>query len=507
MEKSGKVYLVGAGPGDAELLTLKGKRLLETCDTVIYDRLASEKLLEYVKDSCECIFVGKIVGNHALGQKEINQIIIEKARTSEVVVRLKGGDPFVFGRGGEEALALKEEGIAYEIVPGITSAIAAAAYAGIPVTHRGCSQSFTVITGHTAEEDENIPDTMADMAKIPGTLIVLMGMGNLERITEKLLEGGKHPDTPVAVVSNGTTPWQREVRGNLTDICRKVKEEGIAAPAIIIVGSVAGLDMKASVIHPLSGVRVGITGTKEIREKLTKQLEELGAAAVTVGALELVDYSEKPEFDQALQLLEQYRWVVFTSSNAVKLFFQRLRKLSVDYRKLSHIRFAAVGSGTAKVLLEYGFYADLVPEDYSAVNLAQELCKTVIPTEKLLIPRAVQGSEDLITILQEKNILCDDIKIYDVVNNPNLTELTHTRLKQLDYLVFSSSSGVHGFFQNNSRIEVLKDTKIVCIGEATRKTLYEYGFEDVLSSKEASVNGIVERIEDHVKLLLGKSKI
>ncbi|BCK01017.1 uroporphyrinogen-III C-methyltransferase [Anaerocolumna chitinilytica] len=496
MEKYGRVYLVGAGPGDAELLTLKGKRLLQSCDAVIYDRLASEKLLEYVKADCDRIYAGKVVGNHALGQEEINQLIIDKARTCEVVVRLKGGDPFVFGRGGEEVLALQEEGIPYEIVPGVTSAIAAAAYAGIPVTHRGSSQSFTVITGHTAEEEENVPDSMADMAKIPGTLIILMGMGNLEGITEKLIKGGKHPDTPVAVVSNGTTPWQREVRGSLADICNKVKEEGMKAPAIIIIGSVAGLNMKASICYPLSGVRIGITGTKDLREKLTKQLEELGAETITVGALELADYSESSEFDQALQSLEQYHWIVFTSSNAVRLFFQRLKELTIDHRKLSHIRFAAVGSGTAKVLLEYGFYADLVPGEYSAIKLAQELVNAVTPMEKLLIPRAVQGSEELIKTLQEKNISYDDIKIYDVLNNPNLTELSQSQVKQLDYLVFTSSSGVHGFFQSSDKRELLKDTKIVSIGDATKKTLNEYGYNIILTAREASVNGIVECITE-----------
>lgn len=501
MEKSGKVYLVGAGPGDPELLTLKGQRLLKACDAVIYDRLVSGKLLDFVKKDCERIFVGKTVGNHALKQEEINQIIIEKALTHQIVVRLKGGDPFVFGRGGEEILALREQGIPYEVVPGITSAIAAAAYAGIPVTHRGSSQSFTVITGHTAEEEGNIPEDFKSLARTEGTLIILMGMGNLERITEKLMEGGKAPETPVAVVSGGTTPWQQEVRGNLADICQKVEESGIKAPAVIIVGGVAGLDMKATVTYPLSGIQIGITGTREIREKLMRQLEELGADTITLGSLEIIDYSERPEFDAALLSLEQYHWIVFTSSNAVNLFFQRIAGLSIDHRKLFHIRFAAVGSGTAKVLLQYGYHADLVPRQYSVSWLAQELCSIVAAEEKLLIPRAVQGSGELTAILDDNHISYKEIKIYDVAGGYPLTAFDEQPMKQLDYLIFASSSGVQGFFRNGSNIErLLRNTKIVCIGEATRKTLSEYGYENILSAKEASVEGIVESIlEDTMK--------
>ncbi|SHO47694.1 uroporphyrinogen-III C-methyltransferase [Anaerocolumna xylanovorans] len=499
MEKSGKVYLVGAGPGDPALLTLKGRRLLQACDAVIYDRLVSEELLDYAKEDCERIFVGKTVGNHALKQEEINQIIIEKALTHPVVVRLKGGDPFVFGRGGEEVLALKEQGISYEVVPGVTSAIAAAAYAGIPVTHRGSSQSFTVITGHTAEEEGNIPDSLTSLAQTSGTLIILMGISNLDRIAEKLLEGGKHPDTPVAVVSNGTTPWQKEVRGSLADICQKVKEAGIKAPAVIIVGSVAGLDMKATIRCPLSGVNIGITGTREIREKLIQQLHELGANTVTAGSLEIIDYSGKPEFDRALMSLEQYHWIVFTSSNAVNLFFQRLAKLGIDHRKLSHIRFAVVGSGTSKILMQYGYHADLVPQQYSAFHLAQELCNIVTAEEKLLIPRAMQGSEELITVLDDNNISYEEIKIYDVVSSYYTPEPGEKQIERLDYLVFASSSGVHGFFQDSdsSTRELLECTKIVCIGEATQRTLSEYGYANTLTAKEASVKGIVECIVEN----------
>lgn len=509
MENSGKVYLVGAGPGDPELLTLKGRRLLQVCDAVIYDRLVSEKLLDYVKKDCERIFVGKTVGNHALKQEEINQVIIEKAAVHSVIVRLKGGDPFVFGRGGEEVLALKEQGIPYEVVPGVTSAIAAAAYAGIPVTHRGNSQSFTVITGHTAEEEKHLPEDLSSLARAAGTLIILMGISNLDRITEELSAGGKHPDTPVAVVSNGTTPYQKEVRGKLSDICRKVKEAGIKAPAVIIVGSVAELDMKGTITYPLAGIGIGITGTREMREKLVQQLEELGAYTIVLGSLEVADYSEKPEFDTALLSLEQYRWIVFTSTNAVNLFFQRMDKLAIDRRKLSKARFAAVGAGTAKALLQYGYHADLVPPQYSAYHLARELGTFVKPEEKLLIPRAEQGSEELLTILKDKNILYEEIKIYDVISKYPEAELYERQMEQTDYLIFTSSSGVHGFFRNSSgkAEELTKGRKAVCIGEATQKTLAEYGYTDILTAKEASVKGIIESILEDVRIKETEEKI
>lgn len=500
MEKAGKVYLVGAGPGDPDLLTLKGLKLIQSCDVLIYDRLVSDRLLDYVKEGCELVYVGKTVGSHRFHQEEINQIIIEKALKYPFVVRLKGGDPFVFGRGGEEILALKDQGIPYEVVPGVTSAIAAAAYAGIPVTHRGSSQSFTVVTGHTAEEDCELSEDLKALARSKGTLIILMGIGHMDKIRDALLEGGKAPETPAAVVSNGTTPYQKEVRGTLKDICEKVKEEGITAPAIIIIGDVAELTMKSTISYPLSGVKIGITGTQKIREKLINQFEELGAQVTSVSSLEVVEVEDQSAFDKTLLSLQVYQWIVFTSTNAVEIFFRSLERCTIDHRKLSHLRFAVIGDGTREALLQYGYQADLMPHRYTTSELAYELCKQVNTGEKLLIPRARQGSEELIEILSNHQIQFEEYKIYDVRSRGIHQDLLDGKLMHFNYLTFASSSGVHGFFQELP-IEprsISKQTKVVCIGEATEKALKEYGFTDILIAEEASVIGIVECIRKDI---------
>ncbi len=500
MDKTGKVYLVGAGPGDPGLITQKGLDLLKSCDVVIYDRLASARLLDYVTEDCERIYVGKTVGSPTVKQEEINRIIVEKALASYVVVRLKGGDPFVFGRGGEEALALQERGIPYEVIPGVTSAIAAAAYAGIPVTHRGISRSFHVITGHTAEGEAHIPEDFTRLAGLSGTLVILMGLGNLEQICRELINGGKSVYTPAAVISDGTTIWQKEVRGTLKDICRKAREADIKAPAAVIIGDVAGLDLRTAVRGVLSGIRIGITGTRKITDQLMGYLEELGARTEIAGSSRIAEYKDNAAFETALKALEQYQWIVFTSTNAVTVFFNRMKEMNIDYRRLAYIKFAVVGSGTKKALHEHGFRADLIPKEFTVSQLATELSSLTGDGEKLLIPRAEQGSEALIEILAGNKIVFEDIKIYDIKGYPeNLIDGAN----RFDYLTFASSSGVHGFFRNLSvdpRI-TLADTKLVCIGEATEAALREYGITDALIAKEASIRGLADRIcEDHISI-------
>lgn len=495
-ETTSKVYLVGAGPGDPGLITQKGISLLKKCDVVIYDRLVSARLLNYVKKGCKKIYVGKTVGSHTIKQEEINRIIVENALSSRVVVRLKGGDPFVFGRGGEEVLALKAHGIPYEVIPGVTSAIAAAAFAGIPITHRGVSQSFHVITGHTADEAELIPEDFKILAKLQGTLVILMGIGNLGKIKDELLANGKSIHTPVAVVASGTTIWQKEVRGTLEDICRKVEEAQIKAPAIIIIGDVAKLDLRAFEEFALSGVRIGITGTKAVTDKLTEQLEELRAQVETVCTSEIVEYENNIEFENALKSLEQYQWIVFTSTNAVNLYFNKMKELRIDHRRLAHIKFAAVGSGTGQALVEHGILVDFIPQQYTVSNLAKELSNLIGDKERLLIPRAEQGSQELIEILHKNRKTFDDIKIYDIKEVSEYPADLNDINKQFDYLTFASSSGVHSFFMGlkKSPKEMLGRTKVVCIGESTEAALKEYDYHEAFIAKESSIKGLVERI-------------
>ena len=490
MDKNGMVYLVGAGPGDPELLTLKGKARLEECEVVIYDRLASDSLLDFVPLKSEKIYVGKEVGRHSFNQEAINQIIVEKALEGKRVVRLKGGDPFVFGRGGEEIMALQKAGIPFQVIPGITSAIAAATYAGIPVTHRGISRSFHVVTGHTKDTDNELVENFETLAKLEGTLIFLMGMGNLSRIVKELLRYGKDGNTPAAVISNGTTDQQKTVRGTLVTIEGKVKEENIAAPAVIHIGAVTELDMNAAKYGKLSGLKIGVTGTPKLTEKLTNQLRNEEAYADNLSFLYVKESEELAELKSAVESISEYTWIVFTSTNGVDLFFQYLKKIQFDYRKFSHISFAAVGIGTKAALLRQGFIADYMPEVYTTVSLATGLVKLLTKEDKVLIPRAANGSKDLTRILSDYLVPYTDIKLY-------------SELIDYDYITFASASGVEGFFKESGSLVLnTEKTKIICIGDITAKKLREYGVTNYRIANDYSVPGLVDCIIEDTKRIL-----
>lgn len=494
--KNGVVYLVGAGPGDPELLTLKGERRLKTCEVLIYDRLASDNLLDLVPVACEKIYVGKEVGNHSWKQEEINELLVKKALEGKRVVRLKGGDPFVFGRGGEEVLTLKEADIPYEVIPGITSAIAAAAYAGIPVTHRGVSQSFHVITGHTKDSDNELTDNFETLAKLEGTLVFLMGMNHLHLIVEELCKYGKDENTPVAVISNGTTSIQKTVKGTLCTIVDIVKEKGIKAPAIILIGDVAKLDMRSTLKGRLSNVKIGVTGTGKITEKLEDLLKDQGALVQKLDYLKVVEYKENKELIDAIHNLNQYTWVVFTSTNGVDIFFRRLKENAIDLRKLANLKFAVVGNGTKEALLKYGFLADYTPEIYSTKALAEGMVTFLDKTDNLLIPRALKGSKELTEILDKHSISYVDIKVYDIETDNDKVKQLPEELSELDYLTFASGSGVDGIFESLGQdiIEKLRNIKIVCIGDITAQRLSGYGIENYITANEFSVPGMVESI-------------
>ncbi|BCJ95365.1 hypothetical protein acsn021_29340 [Anaerocolumna cellulosilytica] len=492
MNQKGMVYLVGAGPGDAELLTLKGERLLKCCEVVIYDRLASDNLLQLVPYDCEKINVGKVVGSHSWRQEDINRVIVKKGLEGKRVVRLKGGDPFVFGRGGEEILALQEAGIAFEVVPGITSSVAAGAMAGIPVTHRGISRSFHVITGHTKEGI--LTDNFETLAKLEGTLVFLMGMGHIEQITGELLKCGKSADTPAAVVSNGTTFKQREVRGTLKNIAELVKQEDIKAPAVIIVGGVAELNMKGTTVGGLSGVRIGVTGTDKFTKKLSGCLKDEGAFIDNLSCLRIEDYSGSSEAIEAIRQLAAYNWLVFTSTNGVELFFKAVKEQKVDYRIFAHIRFAVVGKGTGEALLKEGFQTDYTPDSYTTRDLAKGLVALLRQGDKVLLPRAAKGSAELTEILHNKGIAYTDLTLYDVAPDINILENIYENLSEYDYLTFASASGVEVFFQNLKEAdkEKLKRITLVCIGDITGRKLKEYGVSQFLTAEKYTAAGLVE---------------
>nr|WP_294682486.1 uroporphyrinogen-III C-methyltransferase [uncultured Anaerotignum sp.] len=490
---SGTVYLVGAGCGNPELITRKGLRLLQKCDTVLYDDLACAELLEETKAACERIFVGKRYGRHSFSQEEINALLIAKAREGRLVVRLKGGDPFVFGRGGEEMLALQAAGIACEAVPGVSAAIAVPAAAGIPVTHRRLARSFHVVTGHTAADGTAVlTEGLDTLAKLEGTLVFLMGLHHLEEIANGLLQGGKPADTPAAVISKGTTPEQRVVRAALCDLAQETARAGIAAPAVIVVGETAGLALSGTIPYALHGLKIGVTGTKSITKKLKERLSALGAAVTQMDYATLVPTCEQPALRQALQCIDTYAWAVFTSPNGVAVFFDYLQRQRIDIRVLSHIKFAVIGTGTAAALEQRGLYPAFLPQKYDVESLANGLCTVVGRGERILILRAAQGSPVLTEILEEEKKSYTDVKIYDIAIDAEKRRLAEEKAKQMDVITFASGSGVRGFFAQGGTIP--DGTTAVCIGDATARVLRAYGDFRVLTAQTFRVEGIVEAI-------------
>ncbi len=500
----GFVYLVGAGPGDPELLTLKGKRLLSQAEVLVYDRLASPEFLNMVPDTCEKIYVGKVPGNHSMVQDEINQVLVHYGLKGKKIVRLKGGDPFVFGRGGEEILELEKYGIPYEVVSGVTSPVAALAHAGIPITHRGIGQSFHVITGHTAikskgigvldAEEDTLTDGFAEYAKLQGTLVFLMGLKNLDLIVDRLIKNGKDPKTQAAIVTDGTLPSMRCVRGTLQTLPQLAKEYGLKSPGIIVVGPVAGFEMTAKKTLALSGLSVGVTGTDAIYEKLASKLYAEGASVSRIGKSMILPLNEDV-LEQTVRSIQSYQWIVFTSRNAIDLFFRAVRNENIDMRAFCHVKFAVVGRGTKEYLEQFGFYADYMPDEFTTESLAKGLSLVVKAREHVLIPRAKQGSQRLTEILQEANIEYTDLSIYDVKAEQSKV----SDLNGLDFLTFESGSGVRGFFETDpeEKIKILNHSVYpVCIGHVTSEVLKEYGVTRALVAKDYTADGICEILKE-----------
>lgn len=494
--KNGFVTLIGAGPGDPGLITVKGRQRLQTCEAVVYDSLASEQLLLETGKDCRKIYVGKRAGRHSMKQEEISRLLVELAEEGLVVVRLKGGDPFVFGRGGEEIAALSEAGIPYEVVPGVTSSVAVPECAGIPVTHRGVSRSFHVITGHTRGENGGLPPEFDRLAGLSGTLVFLMGLGSLPLIVSRLLEAGREPSLPVAVIENGTMPGQRVVRGCLTDIVDKVSQAGLHTPAVIVAGEVAGMDLTCRQGLPLTGVSVGITGTPSFRERLGGLLESLGAGVSCAGSMEVISFVKGEAVQKIYQNLGKYTMLVFTSANGVRLFFEGLPEAGKDFRAVGHMRLGAVGSGTAGVLKRLGFAADLIPETYCTRDLAQLLAREAGPEDYLLIPRAKGGSLELAEILRQSEVAFDDVILYDVMGSG--TADWEAEEIRPDYLTFASASGVEAFFDQKGEdaLPALSGLRTVCIGDVTARALLGHGRAVDVMAQEYTVRGMAEAIID-----------
>ena len=479
--KNGMVYLIGAGCGDMDLITLKGLNALKNCDALVYDDLIDEDLINSVPEHAEKIYMGKRSGKHSSLQEEISAELVKLAKEGKVVARLKGGDPFVFGRGGEEAIALDKENIYYEEIPGISSSIAIPAAAGIPVTHRGLSRSFHVITGRS--KDGTLPENMEEFAKIKGTLIFLMGLGNLEKITESLMSFGKSKDTPAAVISGGNSANPATVRGTLENIAVKTRDACVKSPAVIVIGEVAELNFKCN--KPLEGVKVGLTGTDSITSKLKIQLNALGAQTIEV---------ERSIVEPLPFSLQKYcegkpHWLVFTSANGVRLFFKQLQNEKLDIRKLYHCKFAVIGSSTGSMLSEKGIYPDLCPDVYTSLELAKALCNTVKPGEDVILLRADNGAEILPQMLREHNIPVDDISIYCLKEDEAVSASAKDILDEIDYITFSSAGGTRLYLKAHG--EFPKNAKCVCIGDVTAKAMDNRPY---ILADEISAEGIVKAI-------------
>ncbi len=492
MTKPGNVYLVGAGCGQADLITVRGLGLLRRCDAVIYDDLIAPELLDAAPETAERIYMGKRLGRHSAPQSEINAAIIAKAMEGKTVVRLKGGDPFVFGRGGEEMEALRLAGVPCEEVPGISSAIAIPAAAGIPVTHRGLSRGFHVMTAHTASGGDGLPEDLERAAGLSGTLVLLMGLARLEAIAAGLMAGGRSGDTPAAVVSGGNSPNPAAVRGTLGDIAEKCRLAGVSSPAVIVVGDVAALELSATTAKPLQGVSVALTGTDAISGKLGLMLTELGAR-VFAAQRSVVEELETG-FDPRT-LCRGGHTVAFTSSNGVRIFFKRLAESGIDLRRLSGCRFAVIGASTGATLGSYGIQADLCPETYTSRGLAAAIGAAVPAGERIVLFRSAMGSRELAEELGKKYDVTD-VAAYDLRSDRETEERAAPLLRGVDFLCFSSAGGVEMFLRAHRAVP--EGASCVCIGEVTARALAEAYHEPFTVSRDISARGMAQAILDIV---------
>ncbi len=502
----GKVSLIGAGPGDAGLITVKGMECLKRADVIVYDRLACDALLQYAKADAVLIYVGKKAGAHSVRQEEINRILVGCAKKYTRVVRLKGGDSFVFGRGGEEIEALERENLPYELIPGVTSAVAAPESAGIPVTHRGVSHSFHVVTGHTKDGREALAEDFEILAKAKGTLVFLMGLANLEWIAAGLTACGMAADTPAAVIADGTLPQEICVKGTLADIAKRVRRAGLQSPAVIVVGKTAALSFRDRREQRV----FGMVGTQEMMERfadgLTRRAADLRAAALMT--MERVPLPQEGELAGIMRQIDAYGWIFFTSRQAVRQFFQTARTARLDMRRLASCRFAVLGEGTYDALREYGIYADFKPGQADGESFAKEFIDRClgarsagVPETEILLPRARRGGRKMVERLRDAGIKVRELSVYDVQGMPTARwDLVET----LQDYVFFSASGVEAFLEqlNKTGMRLREGSRCYAIGDLTAKALRRAFGEraamgekcEVKAAPVSSVEGLLDLI-------------
>ena len=496
---NGRVFLVGAGPGDPGLLTLRAAELLERADVLLYDALASDAVVALARASCQRVFVGKRAGAHAMPQAEIERLAIEHARAGARVVRLKGGDPFVFGRGGEEAQALRAAGIPFEIVPGVSSAYAVPAYAGIPVTHRAHAAAFTVATGH---EDPAKAASTLDYSKLadPGrTLILLMATANLSEITGELVANGLAPQTPVAVVQDGTRPSQRTVTGTLATICNEVARAQIGAPAVVVVGPVVELrsELRWFDTGALFGKRVLITRAGTQSAAFARALLARGAEPITAPAIAIEAIEDTRAVDDALAALASYSWIVFTSQNGVDAFFARFAAQGADARRIGSTKVAAIGDRTAERLRSYGIVADLVPPAFVGEEIARALVARTVPADRVLLYCAQEARDVLPRMLEEAGLNVDVVAAYRTVV-PKDNDFAG-KVARADVLTFTSASTVRGFVQllgdSATPAQAASGKCVACIGPITANAAAQAGLKVNVVAAAFTTEGLLNALE------------
>ena len=501
---NGKVYLVGAGPGDPELITLKGLECIKNADVIIYDYLASPSLLKHAREHAEIIYVGKKGGDHTLSQDRINALIAEKAQKGFTVTRLKGGDPFIFGRGGEEAEVLIDARIPFEIIPGVTSANAAPAYAGIPLTHRKFTSTIAFVTGHEdpAKAESNID--WAALAKGIGTLVFLMGVKNLPHITDRLMHHGMSPDTPVALVRWGTTPKQTTVSGTLDTIVERTKAAGLKPPAIIVVGHVVKLreKMRWFETRPLMGQCIVVTRAREQASDLVKCLSDLGAECLECPTIKVAPPEDVKPLDRAIENLSSYNWLIFTSVNGVNFFFERLFQKNKDVRALKDIHTAVIGPATEKRLFDFGLKSDIVPESYRAESVVKAFAGKDVTGKKILLPRAKEARPVLPLELKKMGAVVDEVAAYRTLAVKDNADVLSTRLKErsIDMITFTSSStakNFHALFPTEDLKDLMQGVTIASIGPVTADTARDLGFDVHIVAKSYTIPGLCQAILSH----------
>lgn len=500
MPKQGKVYIIGVGPGDYKLITLKAAECIKKADVIVYDRLISRKALSYARPDAEFVYVGKMPDHHLVKQEEINEIIAKKALEGKLVARVKGGDPFVFGRGGEEAEYLYEKGIEFEIVPGITSAIAVPAYAGIPVTHRDFCSSLHIITGHeTPDKGGNSLDYQV-LAKLEGTLVFLMGVKNLSVITDNLIKSGKLETVPAAVIERGTTTDQRTITGTIKDIAKKAADAGIKSPSVTLIGEVAALEAKLKWFEKgkLQGKKVVVTRAREQASVLADRIEELGGEAIEFPVIKVAEPLDYSNFDKALDNIEQYNWLVFTSVNGVEAFFERMKLQKIDIRKTYASKICAVGQATADKLSDMGLIVDFMPESFTNEELLKGLLERVKEKERVLLARADIANPILPGGLHINNIDFNDLTVYrTLLEEPqenNMVELLESG--SVDFITFTSSSTVSNFVNllGKNNLNAVNNAKVVCIGPVTAKTASDLGIGVDAVADVYTIEGMVNKL-------------